>query len=96
MGEYIKLSKYADNLTKEYQKEHSLNCKRIIEYLNRCISEDLYTLGKSKNPTEVYKRVIGWLFKFYPNKLQKSFADNWFDNNDLKKNMIFCFIITFF
>lgn len=96
MNENIELSKYADGLINDYNKILSLNCDKVIKYLNNIIKEDLYKVGKSNDSTKVYKNLIGWLFKFYPNELKKAFETNGFNYNDFIKYMIFCFIITFF
>lgn len=96
MDEDIKLSKYADDLVDEYNKKYSLNCEKIITYLNSIIEDDLYEKGKSQNSVEVYKNLLGWLLKFYPNELAKAFEINGFNYDDFKRYMICCLIITFF
>ena len=96
MNEDIKLSKYLDDLINDYNKTNLLNCDKVIKYLNGIIKDDLYIVGKSNDSHKVYNYLIGWLFKFYPNELEKAFKINGFNWDDFKKNMIFCFIITFF
>ena len=96
MSENIKLSKYADDLISNYNKTNLQNCDKIITYLNNVIKDDLYVIGKSNNSLKVYDNLIGWLFKFYPNELKKSFEINDFNYDNFKKHMIICFIITFF
>ena len=96
MNESLKLSKYADDLINSYNKSYFLNCDKVIKYLNNIIKDDLYEIGNSNDSIEVYNNLIGWLFKFYSNELEKFFEINDFNYDDFKKYMIFCFIITFF
>lgn len=96
MNKNIKLSKYADDLMNKYYKTYSLNCNRLIKLLNKNIKKDLYVVCKSTDAVEVYNNLMGWLFKFYPNKLKEAFETIDFNYENFKKYMIFCFIITFF
>lgn len=96
MDEDIKLSKYADDLMNKYYNNYSLKCDKLIEFINKNIKDDLYIIGKSNNSVEVYNNLIGWLFRFYANKLKDAFEAIGFNYESFEKYMIFCFIITFF
>ena len=92
----IKLSSYVDNLLEKYNTKYSNNCNKVINYLDEIIADDLYLIGDSKDVVVLYNNLKGWLLRFYPDELIKSFEKVNYDYNKYKKYMLFCFVITFF
>ena len=95
MGEIIKLSEYDEKLHEGYRKSFQENCNKIMTWLNKKIGKDLFELAKTQNPIEAYKRIIGWLFKFYPNELREAFESNGFSFKDCERLLLSSFVITF-
>ena len=89
----MKLSEYCDEKENSWNKIEQNKTKKLIDYINNNIENNLYETAKTTDSIEVYSKLKLWLFKFYNKQLLDGLNYIGIDYKKFKKELICSFIL---
>lgn len=89
----MNLSEYCDNKETLWNKIERNKVKKLIEYINENIDENLYTFANTNDSMEVFNKLKLWLFNFYKEQLLNGLKYVGVDYEKFKKGLIYSLIL---
>ena len=89
----MNLSKYCDNKENLWNEIEGNKVKKLIEYINQNIDEDLYKIANTNDSMEVFNKLKLWLFNFYKEQLLNGLKYVGVDYERFKKGLIYSLIL---
>lgn len=91
--ESIRLSEYCASNEENWDNMQKEKAKRLIQYLNKNIKEDLFKIAKSDDELEVYIKLKVWILKFYRKEFLEGLKYINYDYKEEEKSLIYSLIL---
>lgn len=89
----MELSSYLFKNEKKWNDAEAANIHKLLSYLEKHVNVDLCGMAKPDDELEIFRRLEGWLFNFYPNEFRDGLARIGYSYHEYQKKLIYNLIL---